>query len=202
MDEVINTDTHWRKITIKGIVGILIFYCVLHILGILIIFTITTFVNLDPEYINKLNPPNLLFNKSLSKFNYHNISLIGSLGSTLVGSSIFYIRKVYKLCIEKQFSEPTACNNDKLQSLGTIIYFVFRPFFAIAFSILVVIGLEAGMFSLSSQKPQLGDSFPNICIFVNFFIGFSSGQFLKSLEKKSESLINTLLNTRTKTDVL
>ncbi|AQM59696.1 hypothetical protein [Clostridium baratii] len=125
------------------------------------------------------------------------LSLLGSISLNLCACSIFYIRKLYKIMI----SDLLSVNNSKeniFKCIGTFIYFLFRPIFSISFSILLVIGLNAGLLSVASKKPEFNTNLIDICMFFSFFIGFASGNFLNSIEIKSKSIIKTLMNTDNK----
>ena len=118
------------------------------------------------------------------------IALIGSLATSGIGSSIYYIRKLYKACIQKTILSPTAEGSDALQHLGTKFYFVIRPVFSFGFAILLVIGIHLGVFAVSNDTPDLSNGFTKVCMFMSFFAGFSSGHFIKLLEKKGSELLS------------
>ena len=163
---------NWITISEKALVLIFIYYCLILITG-LIGSTWAILVN-------------HCSGKALEKIV---IAITGSLSMAAVGSSIFYIRKIYKASIQERISNPV---DNNIRGIGTIIYFVIRPIFSLGLSILVVVGINAGMLSMSDQNLELNEGFVNICMFISFFCGFSSGQMIESLEKKGSSLIPSL----------
>jgi len=110
------------------------------------------------------------------------------------GSSIFYIRKLYKLCFLDYLQQPsTDSENTLLRRLGTTAYFLTRPVFSLGFAILIVIVLSS-TFSLTNKKPlELDTGFIYLTMFVSFFGGFLSGHFIKVLETKGEDILNRQL---------
>lgn len=133
--------------------------------------------------------PSLYFNSipDVSK-----LALLGSVGMSCTGSSIFYIRKLYKSCI----TQNLILSNEKekyLERLGTLIYYIARPIFAIGFSILVVIGLKSGLMVITNKQAVLDDGYINASMFIAFFVGFLTGKFIKNLEIKGENIIDNLI---------
>lgn len=82
---------------------------------------------------------NFLHTTSITK-----IAIIGGLSSALIGNTIFYIRKLYKFCINDRFEPPNG-ERERFNQLGISLYFLARPLFAIAFSSLIHIILKSGV---------------------------------------------------------
>ncbi len=165
----------WMQLSIKETVGIYIYYIILLILGILIsVFIITSITN----------TPNI---------DVISYAIYGSLAMSSIGASSYYIRKLYKSCIRNEIASPANEFSDKLKKIGTIVYLIIRPIFALGFSILVVVGLNAGKITIVGKGILLNNGFIFICMFVSFFVGFSSGKLIKGLEKKGGSWISTFL---------
>lgn len=61
--------------------------------------------------------------------------------------SIQYIKRLYKACL----TDRIEINDDMVKCIGNITYFVFRPFFAFAFSIVMVFMLLSGMFIVTGN---------------------------------------------------
>lgn len=168
----VNNEKNWMAISEKAVLRIFIYYCFVLIAG-LIGSTWAICVNhCAGDHSEKIV-----------------IAIVGSLSMAAVGSAIFYIRKVYKASIQEKISKPVENN---MRNIGTIIYFVIRPIFSLGFSILVVVGMNAGMLSMTDQSLKLNEGFVNVCMFISFFCGFSSGNIIKSLEKKGASLVPSL----------
>ena len=165
--------TNWRKIPIKGVIGILLYYFILFFLGLIIFFYITFFP----------------FTKDIIK-----LSLIGSVAMSLLGSSIYYIRKLYKLCIQNKINPPDCCKTDIYQEIGSITYFVTRPLFSIVYATLIVLGLKAGIFFTVVKNTNLDEGFMYLSMVIAFYAGFSSGNFLKQLEGTAEMMIKKVFD--------
>lgn len=130
--------------------------------------------------------PNIFFKQDIEMLHR---ALIGGAGMACIGSSIFYIRKIYKSCMNLKFITDSSADCE-IQRFGTVIYYLARPFFAIGFSILVVIGIKSGSMLTSKNAVDLDDGFLYLTMFTSFFIGFSTGKFIKKLENKSEKIID------------
>ena len=112
-------------------------------------------------------------------------SIFASIGMALLGSSIFYIRKLYKSCIKGNIErDDTNC----LSRIGASVYYFARPLFSIGFSLIIVVGINAEYMLISKDANITNDSFIHICMFFSFFGGFGAGRFIKYLEGKSISI--------------
>lgn len=131
--------------------------------------------------------------RSLANTNTSN-ALYGVVSTSMLGCSIYYVRKLYKMCIGNRviFLDKSSDNASKLRNIGAMIYFLMRPVFAVSFSIVVFLGLRSGMISISNNQGNLTLNFIYLSMFISFFIGFSSGKFLESLQEKSEHIIESL----------
>ena len=119
-------------------------------------------------------------------------AIFGSLGISAVGSSVYYIRKMYKTCIKQNVCKPNDNQGAKYREIGTQIYFVIRPIFALGFSVLVVVGLSSGLITITVKSKELSHGFVFVCMFLSFFCGFSSGRFINVLESRGEKIISAL----------
>jgi len=98
----------------------------------------------------------------------------------LLGSSIYYIRKLYKDCFN---DEKITLENDFLKQLATIVYYLTRPFFAVAFSIFIILGLKAGFIIIASSQNEINPkNFIYVCLFVSFVTGFNVGRLISKFE--------------------
>lgn len=61
--------------------------------------------------------------------------------------SIQYIKRLYKACLTNRIE----IHGDIVRCIGNITYFIFRPFFAFAFSVLMVFMLLSGMFIVTGN---------------------------------------------------
>ena len=158
---------------------ILAYYVILFLLGLFL--ALVALLPLIPATI------------TLSKYG---LAIIGSVGMSLIGSSTYYIRKVYKSCIKGTLKESHD-ESISLQQLGLTVYFYMRPLFAIGFSILSVVGLNAGILSVHEQPQNLSTGFVCACMFLSFFVGFLSGDFIHILERFGRSLLDRVFQHNT-----
>lgn len=172
------------QITSKGIKVLLFYFPVLLIISIL--FT-TSIILINNGIIENT----ILYESSNIFANQIALAVIGSLSTNLMGCTIFYTRKIYKILLSSSFCVQ---NYGTLQTLGTILYFIIRPVFSMCFTLLLIIGLKAGLINIFQNNTTISSSFTDICMFISFFIGFSSGKFLESIEKKSQSIAESIFN--------
>ena len=132
----------------------------------------------------------IFFDGLLDAFNYFELSIIGSCSIACMGSSIYYIRKLYKLVLNGPLVTDRAGN--QLKSLATLVYFVARPIFSMAFSLLVVIGLKSGLIVSGAAHSSLGQEFVQASMFFSFFVGFLSGRFIRRLESWGEDVVERI----------
>ncbi|WP_316347710.1 hypothetical protein [Desulfuromonas acetoxidans] len=151
-------------ITRKWVLFILAYYTLLFFLGIYNSYNVLMVADYSPD-------------KS-------SLSIVGSMSMAISASSIYYIRKLYKLCFVCDLSYEYS-TEISFKKMGTIFYFLTRPFYAIIFSLLVVIGIKSGMIS-AVKKIEFDSGFVYITMFLSFYVGFLSGNFIKILEEKGK----------------
>ncbi|WP_026704425.1 hypothetical protein [Flavobacterium soli] len=115
------------------------------------------------------------------------LSILGCIVFPLLGSSIFYIRKLYKASINLDIVEPSN-NEDQIRQIGIIFYFVLRPIFSIGLGLLLFLSFKIGV-SAMVKSPELNDGFVYSCMFFSFFIGYSSGDVIDKLEKVGKNIV-------------
>jgi len=116
-------------------------------------------------------------------------ALFASAGMAILGNSIYYIRKLYKACIQERID---ATGGTSLARIGAAVYYFSRPLFSLGFAILIVVGTMSGDLLVSGRKDITSESFIHVCMFLSFFAGFAAGNFIKYLEFKSDSVIEKL----------
>lgn len=134
----------------KGCIGIFVYYSILFIISVslVIIYFYQGVINDSDVYI------------------YAPLS-------GLFGTCIYYIRKLYKDCF---LDDKISTDKQFLKQSATMIYFVTRPFFAVAFSFIVVIALKAGFKIVATPQSDLNPlNFIYACIFISFFVGLELG---------------------------
>jgi hypothetical protein len=118
-------------------------------------------------------------------------TVLSSLSICGMTCSIRYLRKLYKACINEKIS----CNqNLTIEQLGFVIYFILRPFFAFAFSLLMILMLLAGLYLVSGSLDYVvNNRFLYLCITLSGCIGYSIGRFIDTFEKHSESFVQNIV---------
>lgn len=141
----------------KACVGIFIYYSILFIVSIILVI--------------------LYFHNGSIKDN--DVYIYAPL-SGLFGTCIYYIRKLYKDC----FLDDKISNDQQfLKQSATIIYFITRPFFAVAFAFIIVIALKAGFKIIATPQSELNPlNFIYACIFISFICGFRVGKLISRFE--------------------
>ncbi len=145
------------NITKKWSVGIFIYYSALYIISLILLIC----------YFSK------------SDLKDSDVYLYSSI-SGLLGSSIYYTRKLYKDCFtENKISQE----NDLLKRTATVVYFITRPLFAAAFSIIIIIGLKSGFIIISTSENEINiDNFIFLSVFLSFIGGFRVGKLINKFE--------------------
>lgn len=114
-------------------------------------------------------------------------SVYASLASGTMLCCVCYIRKIYKALINSQVQGPQGM---QLESMGIILYFVFRPIFTIVFIILTVFAMLAGMVIITSSVDYiLNNRFVYVCVVVAGIIGFSIGDVIDQFQRFSEKKV-------------
>lgn len=153
-----------------SVVSITIYYIVLLIIAILL-FVATIFI----EYTNCLPINNVP------------LSMIGCGSTSLLGSSIYYIRKIYILCIYNSITPREQL--EKFKKWGTILYFIIRPIFSMIISVVVVMGLSSGVFAFFISDGTLSKSFVDFSMVIAFFLGVSNGTLVDRIDKVGKGFI-------------
>lgn len=117
-------------------------------------------------------------------------TLILSLAVSGMLCSMQYIKRLYKACLTGRIEN---CNND-IQEIGNMAYFLFRPFFAFGFTIVMVFAVLSGMFVVTGNLDYiLNDKFVYLCMVTACYIGYSVGKVLDIFEKVSEKKVSKLV---------
>lgn len=109
------------------------------------------------------------------------IVLYGSFLSAVIGSGVYYTRKLYKLCIRRDLEMPPSSGS---KEWGCAIYFLTRPLFSCAFALLIVLSLHMENQFVSTSRGINSTNFIYVAMFVSFLSGFSAGKVISILEKK------------------
>lgn len=163
-------------LSIKNVLFLFVYYFIL--LFITVSLTINILYN---HYLNVSNSADFIEN--------FNTILTGCISFSICASCIYYIRKLYKLSLSDKIT--ISSNKTNLIHLGTLCYFIIRPWFAGVFSIILFLGLNSGILIVNGNNNHPTNRLMDLYIFSSFFVGFSSGKFLHFIENKSGELINS-----------
>lgn len=98
---------------------------------------------------------------------------------SLVGSSIFYSRKLYKACISDSYNFQ---NGSPQQRAGTFFFFVLRPLFAASFAWITHMIWEASIVSSVAEFQSFSPTHLYLSGVLGFFVGFLTGRVLTRME--------------------
>ena len=159
----------WFKLSKQKIKELLIFYIIVLVIGLIISIAAIVYESIEPNFLLPIST----------------ISIIGSIGTSLCGSAIFYLRKLYRSCINLDIEEPVS-DKDKIREIGVWAYLFLRPFFAVVFSILIIIALKGGVLIITVTEVRLNEGFIYLTMLLSFFAGFSSGDLIDYFEDKGK----------------
>ncbi len=165
----------WNTISIRSIRILIIYFVILLITGLVL----STLALLSDE----LSP--------IKDLTILAVSWIGGIGMAFIGSSIFYLRKLYKSCLGKEITEPKM-QGDKFKELGIVTYFALRPAFALCFSILINIALQASVAIITAKGTLLDKGFIHLNMIMTFLGGFAAGDLIEYFESKSAGIVKGL----------
>lgn len=168
----------WFKFTTKKAYGILIYYGILFVIALLLALT---------GVLNEVFFTTLTI---LEK------AVIAGIGFSILGAVIYYSKKIYKACVNLDFSNPTD-ENDAIREFGISVYFILRPPFAIILSFLLILLLKLGLKTIAVSTETLDSEFIYLTSFLSFFCGYSSGDVLDVFENNGKEIINKIFNKKT-----
>ncbi len=166
-------DKKWFKMSKKSAIGIFVFYGLLFILSI------------------SISVLNIVSNPLFAAMQITERAVIGGLSFSILGSVIYYSKKLYKTFISLSFTIPTT-DDEKLQLFGLVAYFILRPIFSVVFSLLVVLFLKLGCKIVTATDGNLNDGFIYLTIVLSFFCGFSSGDVLDLFDNIGKEAVKNL----------
>jgi hypothetical protein len=131
----------------------------------------------------------ILFNSNQNADIFYHSLITASLTSIL-GATIFYIRKLYKACINLDILSPIT-DEDKTREIGVFFYFFLRPIFSFVLSIIILLILKSGIAVLATSN-ELTKNFFYLSIIISFFIGYSSGDLIDKFEIVGKKVIDKI----------
>lgn len=113
-------------------------------------------------------------------------TVISSLSASGMLCSLQYIKRLYKACITNRIVQ----NSTFAGSIGNLVYFISRPFFAFAFVVIMIYALLSGMFGVTGCLDYIiNEKFLYLCVILSSFIGYSVGRVLDKFENISKEQI-------------
>lgn len=108
----------------------------------------------------------------------------------LLGSTFYYIRKLYKSCI--QLLVDTENNVDSIMALGTKVYFYFRPIMGATLAAFIVLGIYCGFFFLQDHPTINTEKFYYFTALIAFIVGFSNGNIIDQMDRNKDKITQFL----------
>ncbi len=163
----LSTQEKWIKLSEKEIKHIFIYYCIIFTISLIAFgIGIYYFVRIQTDNIGML--------------------LIFAFVCGLLGSTFYYIRKLYKSCI--QLLVDTETNVNSIVALGAKVYFYFRPIMGATLAVFIILGIYGGFFFLQDQPAINTEKFYIFTALVAFVVGFSSGNIIVQLDINKDKI--------------
>ena len=108
----------------------------------------------------------------------------------IFGSTFYYIRKLYKSCI--QMIVDTQDRNNLIVTIGVKVYFYFRPVMGAALAMLVILGIYGGFFFLQEQPTFDTKKFYIFSDLLSFLVGFSNGKIINKMDSSKEKIADMI----------
>jgi len=121
------------------------------------------------------------------------IASLGGIGTALVGSSFFYLRKLYKYAINYKLNVSKS-DVEKINELGMCLYYYLRPVFSVALSLLIQVALLSSVQIVTIEGASLNEGYIYLVMLISFFGGFAAGDLITYLESKGNALLRKTLN--------
>lgn len=114
--------------------------------------------------------------------------------SGVLGATIYYIRKLYKSCIQKLvLDNPNDTSSEiKLRKIGAKMYFYLRPLISGILAILASIAVVAGFFIINNQPSINNEKFFLFIVLISFYIGFCNGKLIFKMEQQGNDVIDSV----------
>ena len=162
----------WFKLSIKSIKWLIAYFMSIFIFGLFLTIIAICYEAIDIGI----------------RITITSVAVVGGIGTSLIGSSMYYLRKVYKASINLEMTSPIN-EGDNIRQLGIFIYYLLRPIFAVGFSLLLHITLKLNVTFITVQDAILGSGFIYLSMFLSFFGGFATGDLIAYFELKSQDFV-------------
>ena len=119
----------------------------------------------------------------------------------LLGSVIYYIRKLYKSCLQNLIDVPLVLDDEiRIKTIGAKMYFYLRPIISGILAIIMDMGILAGVYFVINQ-PNINDhTFYVFIVLVSFYIGFCNGKVIVNIEKRGSDIVNFIFKSQENKD--
>jgi hypothetical protein len=134
----------------------------------------------------------IIFHYTISSFNQIIGLILFSILGGLMGSNIYYIRKLYKSCIQFLISPSEENFEHEIRKIGAKAYFYTRPIISAILSLLISLGIYAGFYLFQNSPSISNEKYFIFCTLISFYIGFCNGKIIVDLDQQGESIINLL----------
>lgn len=163
----------WIKLTKKELTILFVYYFILFLISL--ILSIFMFYKYGATNDDEIKMGVLLLTS-------------GSCG--LLGSTFYYIRKLYKSCIQNLIDgqyDPAG-----IASIGAKVYFYFRPVMGAVLATLLIIGVYSGFFVLQDHPSLIAKKFYVFAGLLSFLFGFSNGKIIVKLDNSTDKIAELL----------
>lgn len=116
-------------------------------------------------------------------------TLFLSLSTSGMLSGVQYIKRLYKACI----NDLIDTQNNNIRRIGFVMYFLFRPIFAMVFAVVAIIGILSGMFIVTGNLDYIiNEKLMYLSTFVSCIIGYSIGEVMDRFKLFSKEKIEKI----------
>ena len=118
-----------------------------------------------------------------------------ALPSGALGGVVYYIRKLYKSCIQNIIVEniEESTDNTYIRKIGAKMYFYIRPVFSAILAVITNMGTIAGFFLINNTPSINNDKFFLFTIVLSFYIGFCNGKILVGMDKQRDAFSRLII---------
>lgn len=138
----------------------------------------------------------IVYHYELSENGFPNVIgiLMFAFPSGVLGATIYYIRKLYKSCLQKiVVDNPEDTSSEtQLRKIGAKMYFYLRPLISGILAILASIAIIAGFFIVNNQPSINNEKFFLFIVLISFYIGFCNGKIIFKMEQQSGEVIDSV----------
>jgi hypothetical protein len=161
------SEEKWVKLSEKTVKHIFYYYCFMFLFCTVFLYILLT-------------SQSILSDESIKLSHILSLSFIGG----MLGSTFYYIRKLYKCCIQLLVDTQET----SIATIGTKMYFILRPIMGATLSAIVLIGIYGGVFFLIDQPDIYQSKFYIFTTVFSFITGFSNGNIIIKLDSSKDKI--------------